>query len=276
MKCNGYVKFYRSSEAEELLSKYPSAFLLLCQIVLRARWKDCPITGLKAGQAWIGDWKKAGLKSRKVYEGAIARLIKCGIADFDRRNKGTIVTLIDNSIFSVSPEEGDINGDIQGTSKEHPRDTNKKERMKTGNEREAAKPPGSLALNFSPDQISKAEHSVKTSRPEWDLPFSDKEQSAFDSNLKVVVAIKTDEWEIIRRYLVAKFPQGTGNYQPTSRERFILDIGDVRTQAMQWDRKTQPPAKPKPKPQPDTQNAGEEMTPEEIKAFFANKPLLHK
>jgi len=40
--------------------------LLLLQITMQAKWKDCPMNCLKAGQTFIGDWGKAGLRSRKA------------------------------------------------------------------------------------------------------------------------------------------------------------------------------------------------------------------
>jgi len=61
----GWVLLHRSDETLVLMKEYPQAFLLLCQIALLAKRKDCRITKLKARQARIGDWREAGITSEK-------------------------------------------------------------------------------------------------------------------------------------------------------------------------------------------------------------------
>jgi hypothetical protein len=133
-----FVALHRSEETLALLERYPNAFLLLAQIALRARWTDCPVTGLKAGQAFIGDWRKAGLKSPKAYEVAKKRLEKCGLVGFRGGNKGTVATILDTRIFSVSNESGGSQGGSQGEPKGEPRGTNNKDTRKPSKERESA------------------------------------------------------------------------------------------------------------------------------------------
>lgn len=102
---NSFAPLYRSDESRELLKNHPNAFLLLAQIALRAKWKDCNVTGLKKGQAQIGDYKHAGLKSERAYRHAKTILEKkCKIATFQGTSKGTIATLIESSVFGVSVE----------------------------------------------------------------------------------------------------------------------------------------------------------------------------
>ena len=101
---NGFVALHRSTEATALLESYPNAFLLLAQIAIRARWQDCPITGLKKGQAYIGDWPKAGLKSEMKYRSAKKILTKSEFVTFKGTSKGTIATLTNKAFFSVSVE----------------------------------------------------------------------------------------------------------------------------------------------------------------------------
>ncbi|MBK1884387.1 hypothetical protein JIN85_18360 [Luteolibacter pohnpeiensis] len=132
----GWVALCRSEETLALLEGYPNAFLLLCQIALRAKWKDCPISGLRAGEALIGDWKKAGLHSKKAYEVAKSRLEKCQLVAFQGGNKGTRAKLINSTVFSVFHEaEGEPEATpmgSQGESKGKPGGTNNKEIKKQG------------------------------------------------------------------------------------------------------------------------------------------------
>ena len=103
----GFIALHRGEAAETLLAKHPNAFLLLTQIALRARWKDCPITGMKQGEAFIGDYQNAGIHSRKAYRTAQEILVRTLLVRFKGANKGTVATLMDTSIFSVrKPDKG--------------------------------------------------------------------------------------------------------------------------------------------------------------------------
>ena len=101
---SGFVVLHRSEEVLALLENYPNAFLLLSQIGIRARWRDeqCPITGLKRGQALIGDWQKAGLGSQMKYRNAKEILKKAQFVTFKGTSKGTVATLTDKAPFSPS------------------------------------------------------------------------------------------------------------------------------------------------------------------------------
>jgi hypothetical protein len=98
-----WVALHCGEEAATLLARHPNAFLLLCQIAMRARWKDCPITKLKAGEAFIGDWKECGLRSEMAYRCAKNVLTDCHLATFKGTNKGTRARLLTDSVFSLSP-----------------------------------------------------------------------------------------------------------------------------------------------------------------------------
>lgn len=124
---SGFVALHRSEETLALLENYPNAYLLLNQIAIRARWVDCPVTGLKKGQARIGDWRKAGLKSPKAYEVAKKRLKKCQFAGFQGGNKGTVATLLNTKVFSITAENGGSQGGTQGEPRGKPGGTNNKE-----------------------------------------------------------------------------------------------------------------------------------------------------
>ena len=99
-----WVALHCGEETQALLENHPNAFLLLTVSAIRAKWKDCPITGLKAGEAFIGDWKSAGLHSEKSYRHAKEILARCGLATFKGRPRGTVVSLVGSKIFSITAE----------------------------------------------------------------------------------------------------------------------------------------------------------------------------
>jgi len=121
MSATGFIALHRGDEADALLANHPTAFLLLLQIAMRARFleTDCPVTGLKAGQAFIGDWKNAGIHSVMAYRHAKKILVRFKFATFKGTTKGTVATLIDSRIFSLTPETGTYTA----THKEHTRNT---------------------------------------------------------------------------------------------------------------------------------------------------------
>jgi hypothetical protein len=100
-----WLCYYRSHEADELQAKHPNAFLLLCQIARRARLTPCPVTGLQIGQAQIGDYRQAGIQSERKYRTAKNTLKTRGFSTFKGTGKGTIATLLEQGIFSLSPVE---------------------------------------------------------------------------------------------------------------------------------------------------------------------------
>lgn len=139
---SGWIAMYRSEETGMLQERHPAAFLLLCQIAQRARWRrePCAITGLGYAQAMIGDWKRAGLKSGKSYRHAMGVLQRAGLVAFRGANKGTIATLLDTRIFRIEVEEtGEQGGEptdeprgaVKGERRGEPGATKKTDRRKT-------------------------------------------------------------------------------------------------------------------------------------------------
>ncbi len=123
-----WVALHCSEEADELQSRHPNAFLLLCQIARRAKWKDCSITKLKAGEAFIGDWKDAGLPSEKAYRYAKKVLLDAGLVAFRGASKGTVATLTSSVVFSIAKDtkggqEGEPGAD-EGRTRGEPGATN--------------------------------------------------------------------------------------------------------------------------------------------------------
>ena len=67
-----YIQLKRSKTTDELM-KYPSAFMLLTQIALRARRTDSlNINDLKVGEALVGDFESIGL-TRQEYRTALKK-----------------------------------------------------------------------------------------------------------------------------------------------------------------------------------------------------------
>lgn len=113
-----FIALHCGDESAALLANHPNAFLLLTQIAMRAKWRDCSITRLKAGQAFIGDWKEAGIHSEMAYRHAKAVLSECGLATFKGTNKGTIAALANSMVFSISPPSNNGQGNDPTTNKE--------------------------------------------------------------------------------------------------------------------------------------------------------------
>lgn len=155
---SGWIKLNRCHEASELIARCPSAFLLLSLIAIRARWKDCPVTRLRAGQAQIGDFRAAGLPTEGVYRQAKKVLLEMGFATFSGTSKGTIATITDSTIYDIFPE-GDNDQNNGPTTNEQranngPTTTNKTDRKKEGktDRQEEASP---QELPFDSDDFAK-------------------------------------------------------------------------------------------------------------------------
>jgi hypothetical protein len=137
-----FIALHCGDETAELLANHPTAFLLHTQIAMRAKWKDCTITKLKAGQAFIGDYQAAGIHSEMAYRHAKAILSDCGLATFKGTNKGTIATLVNSTIYSLSPYPSNERGNDQATDKERSRND-----QGTTNHTDTRKTQTHLALN---------------------------------------------------------------------------------------------------------------------------------
>lgn len=147
---SGWIAMNRTDESERLQERHPAAFLLACQVARRARWQHsrCTITGLAYGQAMVGDWKRAGLKSEKSYVHAKGVLQRAGLVEFKGTNRGTVATLMDARIFQLDPtargeqtggQEGDEKGKVKGERKVRLGASKKTERSQT-EERETTPP----------------------------------------------------------------------------------------------------------------------------------------
>lgn len=100
-----YIKLYRSDATNELL-KDKSAFMLFTQIALRARRTDIfNISGLKPGEALVGDYRSIGL-TRQNYRSALKRLEKWKIITTKATNNGTVATICNSEIYDINIWKG--------------------------------------------------------------------------------------------------------------------------------------------------------------------------
>jgi hypothetical protein len=130
---SNWFAIHRCPEAARLQRDHPNAFLLLLQVLQRARWQKsrCTKTGLGYGQAFVGDFENAGIATRKAYRNAMEVLERGQACRFEgakltanqraelganlRANRGTIATLLESKIFTVSVSpRGQAKGQASG------------------------------------------------------------------------------------------------------------------------------------------------------------------
>ena len=98
------IQLLRHGEAEELL-KDGSSFLLLTQIALRARrTKVFSNNGLGIRESFIGDHGNCGL-TRQQYRTALSKLVKWGFVTTRPTNKGTVATLLKDSVYNINTDD---------------------------------------------------------------------------------------------------------------------------------------------------------------------------
>lgn len=144
-----YFHCKRSDNADWLVEHHPWAFLLLWLIARRARRTNGHIDGLEPGEAFIGDYEKCGIPSRKAYRHALSILVKFKLVEIkkDEKNRkssskksgnwghmskhfgasrGTLVKILDTSIWDINYEDkghieatvGAYSGPIRGPKQE--------------------------------------------------------------------------------------------------------------------------------------------------------------
>ncbi len=107
---SGFIALHRGPNTDAL-RKDRNAFLLLSLIADRARWRDdpCKVHGLRKGQALLGkgDCQAIGLpeKHRGQLRGALKRLERFGFVTTKGTTRGTVVTLADQSVFSITANQ---------------------------------------------------------------------------------------------------------------------------------------------------------------------------
>lgn len=99
----GFLKLMRSAITAQLEGDMRAQHLLFV-IGRRARWSRTPsLDGLQYGQAYVGDFRSIDM-SEKEYRCAKTRLQKWGLVSFEGTSRGTIATLLDDRVFSLSDD----------------------------------------------------------------------------------------------------------------------------------------------------------------------------
>lgn len=265
-----FVGLHRGEEADFLQRNHPAAFLLLCLIARRARYTEepCPMTGLRYGEALIGDWKEAGLTSEKSYRCAKIRLNEGQLCAFRRARigarRGTVATLLPQGIFSISKTGGASEGagkgrggDGAGTGRQTTKEPRNHETMR---ERESAasqeptpvgppEPPDSLSLpNSRQSGTAPAAPAGSGSQSEGEImarlaqayPNAARNLEPIEtkalSDHKAILAEMTDEdWETLRVWTNEATDQSRGcKLWPGNRSQFLQNAGEALEKARNW------------------------------------------
>ena len=222
---------------------------------MRARWKDCAITKLKAGEAFIGDWKEAGLPSEMAYRCAKKILHDCRLATFRGTNKGTRAILSDDSIFSLTAPANNGQANIPtnaqpttlATSQQRPENgptttkhTEHKEHPESPiTQRGEAFAPHPFDVVPPPnrpqyEELIKKIQAVKT---EWKSGLTHEELQDLRNNAGSLQSQTEEDWKTFREWLFAKIEQGDAAKKPSKRCWFIKSPAGYFEAALQWKRK---------------------------------------
>ncbi len=143
-----FLQLVRSEETEFLLEHHPNAFLLLTLIAKRARRKAGHPDGLKPGQCYIGDYRKAGIQTRQKYRTALDFLIMRAtikIVETCRTRKksttgtttvGTLVELLSSTVYDINLESNNHQHNHRATTEQPP--NNHEQESKERNKKAAA------------------------------------------------------------------------------------------------------------------------------------------
>jgi hypothetical protein len=143
-----FIKFIPSEEALYLQKHHPNAMLLLMYIAIRARRTSGSPEGLEIGEAFIGDYKEAGIKSEMKYRTAKKVLEKqqhIQISETCRKRnrkvttkvttKGTKVKLLKSNIWDINEMKDNDHINDRITTEQRP-DNDEQECKKVKNEQE--------------------------------------------------------------------------------------------------------------------------------------------
>jgi len=141
-------------------------------------------------------------------------------------------------------------------------------------EREEAAPEFSQNVTpfpSSPDADQPLRTLTNSLRIGWEASpvFSPDEEAAFQSNKAVLAAISSETWTAMQSYLLTKFPEGSGEWQPRQRIMFLKRPGDLAAPAASWMHKR---PKPTPKPAPEPSSNEPDLSIEEQLAILKIKP----
>ena len=129
-----FLVMYRGQESAELRERHPKAFLLLSLVAERARYDDTRPNpyNLEVGEALIGDFKAAGLKTNSEYRHALSTIKAAGFVTTRATSRGTIAKLVNTGIFdpfrSANNEQSNEQNDDQSNDQSNEQSDDKQER----------------------------------------------------------------------------------------------------------------------------------------------------
>jgi hypothetical protein len=206
-----FIKYIPSELSRWLMANKPFAYLLLALIAERARRTDDPLTGLKKGQAFIGDYKSIGA-TRGQYRHALDFLCQRKIAKVDSTSRqrkktttettteSTIVSLCDSTIWDINILDNNHSNN-HSTTTEQPLNNHKQERKKEKNEKKTTTPKPPSFVSSSSDSSSLSlfyaclmKESMESLKPEDKQFFTDH----YDEGLleKVIAHVTSPKFKI--------------------------------------------------------------------------------
>lgn len=155
MSNNGFLKIFKSELLDSLIA-HPNSLALLMLIARRVRRTDCILSGIKKGEAKIGDHEACGL-TRSAYRHSLQRLIATNIVTTTTTSKGTIAKLTDSSFcdLNLDDEQPSLQPSLQPPH-DHLTTTIKKERKKDIKKKEHTQSEGDFSFSekFKCEQIA--------------------------------------------------------------------------------------------------------------------------
>jgi uncharacterized phage protein (TIGR02220 family) len=114
-----FIKYHPDSDMAKYLQTKPIANHLANIIATRARRTDCPYTGLRVGQCFLGNVKKLGI-TPKQYRTAKKLLERISFSTFEGTNKGTTATLVSIEVYDINVNGwGEQRGEPEGEQKDN-------------------------------------------------------------------------------------------------------------------------------------------------------------
>ena len=111
--------------------------------------------------------------------------------------------------------------------------------------REKKKTPTPTPIEFPPDftethttetacGLNALAAKVMTIKPEWKIPLTYAEMRSLTECSATLEALNDEDWQTIRNFMSARLPQGSGEWQPRTRAKFLENASDVYGHACQW------------------------------------------
>jgi hypothetical protein len=143
-----FIKFIPSLESDYLQEHHPNAFLLLCHIAKRARRISGHPDGLEIGEAYIGDYRKAGIETEMKYRTAkkvleqrqhvkiIETCRNCKKSTTRITTKGTLVKLLRSDIWDINSDHINDQDNDRITTRQRPDNDEQERKRMNKNEKE--------------------------------------------------------------------------------------------------------------------------------------------